>query len=72
MRFSPRWAAEAGVGYRVRKARLIGDSTSAKMALAPGQLASSSAESWLVAATRMSTRLVRVRTTVRSAWVWPE
>ena len=56
---------------KVRKARLISDSTSAKMALAPGQLASSSAGSWLAAATRMSARSLRVRTTVRSAWAWP-
>ena len=42
------------------------------MALAPGQCASSSAASWLVAATRMSTRSSRVRTTVRSALVSAE
>ena len=42
---------------------------SAKTALAPGQYASSSAASWLVAATRISTISSRVRTTVRSALV---
>jgi hypothetical protein len=42
------------------------------MALAPGQCASSNAASWLVAATRVSTRSSRVRITVRSALVSPE
>jgi hypothetical protein len=42
------------------------------MALAPGQCASSSADSWLVAATRISTRSPRARTTVRSALVSSE
>ena len=68
--------AEVRGGGRGRVAgqelQAIGDSMSAKMALAPGQCASSSAASWLVAATRISTRSSRVRTTVRSALVSPE
>ena len=48
---------------------MIGDSMSAKMALAPGQCVSSSADSWLVVATRMSTRSLPARVTVRSALV---
>ena len=52
MCFSPTFAADAAVGHRVRNASAIGLSTSAKMALAPGQWLSSSADSWLVAATR--------------------
>ena len=52
----------------IRGAGVVGE----QPALAPGQCASSSAASWLVAATRRSTRSSRVRTTVRSARVSPE